>query len=330
MRSLRLLRFPFFFADSATGVPTLGNFFWLFNICMVVVFSASGLGIALSAFLSEQSALIVGIMLPLAFGGLLSGVTPTYPELELRMGPGPVALLRLGSYLTSAARFSTEAITTMTYETYTQHTGVKFGHQEALDALDYPQTEGEAYWKCIYVLVLQGIFYRLLGWAGMYTQHNGAWDARKAAWKARWFAGWAQCFRPCVPAAGKGEGAGEGEGESGGEGVGDGAQHAGPLSAIAESPAKAAAARLSHHYKSARPMTDAEMMKMADEDVWKTNEVPDEVAEDDSSASSGGAGMELVNLGGEVAPPVVLTPPPRRTASKKNWADADQVHVEVK
>ena len=62
---------------SAIGVPTLGNYGWFYAVCLFVCWSASGLGVLLSAFLPYQAALIVGIM-PVSAHSLIRRYRPTF------------------------------------------------------------------------------------------------------------------------------------------------------------------------------------------------------------------------------------------------------------
>ena len=69
--------------------------FWeMFGVVALVCFSSSGIGVAASTFFAPPVALVTSIILTLAVGGLLSGVSPTFPMMDARFWPPFAALMR--------------------------------------------------------------------------------------------------------------------------------------------------------------------------------------------------------------------------------------------
>ena len=72
-------------------------------------FASSGLGVMLSTFLAPSVALVTAIITTLAVGGLLAGVSPTFPALDARFWPPFASLMRAAAAALSYPRWAGEA-----------------------------------------------------------------------------------------------------------------------------------------------------------------------------------------------------------------------------
>ena len=83
------------------------SFGTLLGVNLLVCFASSGLGVMLSTFLAPSVALVTAIITTLAVGGLLAGVSPTFPAIDARFWPPFASLMRVAARQRFAEHFHT-------------------------------------------------------------------------------------------------------------------------------------------------------------------------------------------------------------------------------